>query len=1081
MDTAEKRVRRLAGALLACSALSCTVHGNVHVSPAGGLGTASNVAGLRAAFVVPEVAAAPVRAPIGLTTSDGSGLAITSLTARARVHGPLVETEVHLTFSNPEYRVREGRFRIALPQHAFVSRLAMKIDGQLREAEIAEITRAREVYDDIVHRRRDPLLVEQHGSNELSARVFPIGPHDEKEIVVGWIAEVSSESPVTIPLRGLPSIGHLDVVVEDARGELTTLRANKEVPQDDVRVLPRLEDRSDVAMRAGELVATRVTVPAGDDADQPIGSGLVVLVDTSASRAPDLESDAYRVRDVIAALAAREPRALVTVAAFDQTIDVAYRGPLAGYGAEATSRLRAHGALGASDLAGALRWAAREAHERGAMRVLIAGDGLATAGAAGTDMTRASANALRDAGIVRVDAIAEGDVRDEGTLRALAVGSFASDGVVVDASSAPRQIASRLARAVRAPLPIAMPGARWFWPHALRGAQPGDERVVLAELPAGITPRVRVGDRDVELHAERAPASLLDKAIARARVESLVEDGDRAGFTDALRTKIVALAKTKRVPSPFTSFLVVESDEDARALNAPRVRRSAAKPSAPAFAFALTPAAPAPAATPAPAPAPPKDDLFARPPPLPPPSSSARVVHAPAPAHVVTAPALRMMTVMVSGRLPPESVQRIVRKHAGRIRACYDDGLRRRGPTLAGRVTTKFVIARDGSVRDAANERSEVNDEKVVSCITEVFASMRFPEPEGGVVTVVYPYVLHAPGDDPEPPPLSEHFPDRAVRQPPWQERSSPPPPRPLPWSGDYLDVREALAVSDLERAFAIASSAHAYDAQDVLALLALGESYDRAGLRDLAARAYGSIADLQPNDASMLRVAAVHLDQVGGVASVLALELLRRAAEDRPDHPHGRHAYAIALLRSGAYEQAFDVLSRAIATTYAARFENARLVLEDDLALVAAAWRAAEPSRSSTIAARTSALTGPQRVEGPSTSFVLSWETDMSDVGLYIRDASPGADATGSPPLLGSQRAQASEGYGPAALMLTGARGTRPRGKLAVVLHRKGPMGHVIGVVQVLEHDGLGHVTVSQRPFVAMNEGAEIDLGTVD
>jgi hypothetical protein len=41
--------------------------------------------------------------------------------------------------------------------------------------------------------------------------------------------------------------------------------------------------------------------------------------------------------------------------------------------------------------------------------------------------------------------------------------------------------------------------------------------------------------------------------------------------------------------------------------------------------------------------------------------------------------------------------------------------------------------------------------------------------------------------------------------------------------------------------------------------------------------------------------------------------------------------------------------------------------------------------------------------------------------------------------------------------------------------------MGHVAGVVDVIDRDALGRVTVTARPFVVMNEGAEVDLGAFD
>ena len=98
--------------------------------------------------------------------------------------------------------------------------------------------------------------------------------------------------------------------------------------------------------------------------------------------------------------------------------------------------------------------------------------------------------------------------------------------------------------------------------------------------------------------------------------------------------------------------------------------------------------------------------------------------------------------VMVNGRLPPETIQRIVRQSFGRFRACYEDGLVR-NPALGGRVEMKFVIDRTGAVANATANGSFA-DGKVTSCLTRAYEAMTFPEPEGGIVTVVYPLVFAA-------------------------------------------------------------------------------------------------------------------------------------------------------------------------------------------------------------------------------------------------------------------------------------------------------------------------------------------------
>jgi hypothetical protein len=113
--------------------------------------------------------------------------------------------------------------------------------------------------------------------------------------------------------------------------------------------------------------------------------------------------------------------------------------------------------------------------------------------------------------------------------------------------------------------------------------------------------------------------------------------------------------------------------------------------------------------------------------------------------HVAKAPQLRNPTIDTNGRLPAEVIQRIVRQNFGRFRLCYEAGLRS-NPALSGRVSTKFVIGRDGAVNQASDAGSDLPDQQVVACIVRSFNSLSFPSPEGGVATVTYPIVL-TPGE----------------------------------------------------------------------------------------------------------------------------------------------------------------------------------------------------------------------------------------------------------------------------------------------------------------------------------------------
>jgi hypothetical protein len=111
--------------------------------------------------------------------------------------------------------------------------------------------------------------------------------------------------------------------------------------------------------------------------------------------------------------------------------------------------------------------------------------------------------------------------------------------------------------------------------------------------------------------------------------------------------------------------------------------------------------------------------------------------------HTSKPPSVRMGATSVSGRLPPEVIQRIVRQNFGRFRLCYENGLRN-NPNLAGRVSISFTIGRDGSVGSVSGG-GDLPDSAVIGCVTKAFYGLSFPQPEGGIVKVAYP-IAFAPG-----------------------------------------------------------------------------------------------------------------------------------------------------------------------------------------------------------------------------------------------------------------------------------------------------------------------------------------------
>ncbi len=99
--------------------------------------------------------------------------------------------------------------------------------------------------------------------------------------------------------------------------------------------------------------------------------------------------------------------------------------------------------------------------------------------------------------------------------------------------------------------------------------------------------------------------------------------------------------------------------------------------------------------------------------------------------------------VLVEGKLPREIVQRIVRQRHAQLRRCYATGLKDKA-TLKGRIAIRFTIDAAGTIVKPSLEASTLADKNVETCIVRTFASMKFPDPEKGNVSVSYELLLEA-------------------------------------------------------------------------------------------------------------------------------------------------------------------------------------------------------------------------------------------------------------------------------------------------------------------------------------------------
>ena len=284
------------------------------------------------------------------------------------------------------------------------------------------------------------------------------------------------------------------------------------------------------------------------------------------------------------------------------------------------------------------------------------------------------------------------------------------------------------------------------------------------------------------------------------------------------------------------------------------------------------------------------------------------------------------------------------------------------------------------------------------------------------------------------------------------------------------LEVSTALEQGDRGGALAKARTWRRQAPQDMMALLSLGQAFEANGLRSEAARAYGSLIDMFPSDAPMLRHASNRLTALGGEEGTgLALDAARQAYEERPDHPSSHRTYAWALVAVKEYEQAFGILRDAAKRGFAVRYEGVNQILRDDAAVVAAKWATEVPEQADTI--RAQARKARIRIlKKPVTHFVLSWETDANDVDLHVYDGD-GSHAYYLRRGLksgGFLYADIRDGYGPESFTIEG----EPKGypyRIDVDYFSRGPMGYGLGALQVIQ-TGKAQET-EMIPFVLMME----------
>ena len=145
------------------------------------------------------------------------------------ISGQGAVTSVDQVFHNDSGRDQEGMYIFPLVEGAAINRFSMYVGDREVEAKILGKDEARQLYESIVRRRKDPALLEYIGRNTVRASVYPIPANGDKRIKIEYSEVLRKEGGVVKYVY-----------------PLSTERFSAR-PLDDVRITVRLSAKSPIS------------------------------------------------------------------------------------------------------------------------------------------------------------------------------------------------------------------------------------------------------------------------------------------------------------------------------------------------------------------------------------------------------------------------------------------------------------------------------------------------------------------------------------------------------------------------------------------------------------------------------------------------------------------------------------------------------------------------------------------------------------------------------------------------------------------------------------------------------------------
>ncbi|HXF42263.1 MAG TPA: VIT domain-containing protein [Pyrinomonadaceae bacterium] len=132
----------------------------------------------------------PIPPPVPFQAS----LPIKSIKFDTNISDQTATTKVEQIFRNDTNYTLEGIFFFAIPDGAAISDFAIWENDKRLTGEVRTRDQARQIYNEIVRKQRDPGLLEFIGKNIIQASIFPIPPNSDKKLEITYTQVLKADS-----------------------------------------------------------------------------------------------------------------------------------------------------------------------------------------------------------------------------------------------------------------------------------------------------------------------------------------------------------------------------------------------------------------------------------------------------------------------------------------------------------------------------------------------------------------------------------------------------------------------------------------------------------------------------------------------------------------------------------------------------------------------------------------------------------------------------------------------------------------------------------------------------------------------